>query len=138
MTSPQNQPFLTPSSPRCKDRPFRALAKVKSTVGVVFGENPFISMKIFKALAAEPILSYAIDFWGILKLPQNNAIENVHLSFCKQLIGVQNQTVNMRVFLEHGKVPLTIFAHKKCNKKLDQNCEQDTMQQCNTMQYNDH
>ena len=50
------------------------------------------------------------DFWGILKLPQNNPIENVFISFCKQLLGVQKQTTNIGVLLELGQIPLSIFA----------------------------
>ena len=55
----------------------------------------------------EPILFYT----SIRKL-QNNPIENVHLSFCKQLLGVQKQTTNTEVLLELWEDPLTIFAQQ--------------------------
>ena len=77
---------------------------MKSKVRVVF----YISLdEIFKALV-EPILLYTRDFWGIVKLLQNNQMENLHLSFCKQLLVVQKQ----QVLLELGKVPLTIFVQQ--------------------------
>ena len=79
----------------------------------------------------KPILLYTSDFWGILKLPQNNLIENLHHSFCKQLLGVQKQMTNIGMLLELGQVPLTIDAiknaiknwvriasHNKCNEMI--------------------
>ena len=75
-----------------KDRASRALMSMKYKLG--------------------PLFKNASDFWGILKLPQNNPIENLHLSFCKKLLGVQKQTTNIGVVLELGQVPLTIDAIK--------------------------
>ena len=98
-----------------KDRALRAFAKMKKKQGLLFRKYPHITMKLFKALV-EPILLYASDFWGILKLPKNNPIENVHLSFCKQLLGVQKQTTNIGVLLELGQVPLNILAQKNAIK----------------------
>ena len=76
-----------------------------------------LSTQRVKALV-EPILLYASDFWGILKLPEDNAIENVHISFCKQLLGVQKQTTNIGVLLELGQIPLRIFALKNAIKNI--------------------
>ena len=36
----------------------------------------------------------------------------MHLSFCKQLLGVQKQTTTIGVLLELGQVPLGIYAKK--------------------------
>ena len=76
----------------------------------------------------EPILLYASDFWGILKFPQNNPIENVFLSFCKQLLGVQKQTTNKGVLLELGQTSISqknsiknwtrIVTKTKCNNNV--------------------
>jgi hypothetical protein len=98
-----------------KDRALRAFSKMKNKQGMLFRKHPLISIKLFNALV-EPILLYASDFWGILKPPQNNPIENVHLSFCKQLLGVQKQTTNIGVLLELGQVPLNILAQKNAIK----------------------
>ena len=92
-----------------KDRALRALFKMKNKLGITFRKYPLVSLKLFRTLI-EPILLYASDFWGILKLPKNNPIENVFLSFCKQLLGVQKQTTNIGVLLELGQVPLSTFA----------------------------
>ena len=113
-----------------KDRASRALMSMKYKLGPLFKNKPLISIKLFNSLV-KPILLYASDFWGILKLPQNNPIENLHLSFCKQLLGVQKQTTNIGVLLELGQVPLTIDAiknaiknwvriasHNKCNEMI--------------------
>ena len=89
-------------------------------MGISFRKQPSITMKIFKSLI-EPILLYASDFWGILKMPANNPIENLYMSFCKQLLGVQKQSTNDGVLLELGQFPLIILAKKRATKKLGKN-----------------
>ena len=70
---------------------------------------------MFDALI-KPILLYNSDFWGCLKIPKNNPIENVHMRFCKELLGVQRQTTNIGVLLELGRVPLINYGIKNCIK----------------------
>ena len=94
-----------------KDRALRAFMKLKSKMGITFRKYTLVTIKLFRTLV-EPILLYASDFWGILKLPQNNPIENVFMSFCKQLLGVQKQTTNIGVLLELGQIPLSILYQK--------------------------
>ena len=98
-----------------KDRALRAFAKMKNKLGTSFQMYPLISLKLFKSLI-EPILLYVSDYWGILKIPDNNPIENVFSSFCKQLLGIQKQTTNIGVLLELGQVPLITLAHKNAIK----------------------
>ena len=98
-----------------KDRALRAFMKLKNKMGILFRKHPQVTIKLFRTLV-EPILLYASDFWGTLKLPQNNPIENVFLSFCKQLLGVQKQTTNVGVLLELGQFPLTLIAQKNAIK----------------------
>ena len=98
-----------------KDRAMRAFAKTKKKLGAFFRTKPEITLKIFKSLII-PILLYASDFWGILNLPANNPIETVHMSFCKQLLGVQKCTTNIGVLLELGEIPLMLYAKKNALK----------------------
>ena len=98
-----------------KDRALRAFMKLKNKMSINFRKHPLVTMKLFKSLI-EPILLYASDFWGILKLPKNNPIENLFLSFCKQLLGVKKQTTNVGVLLELGQIPLSIHAQKNSIK----------------------
>lgn len=98
-----------------KDRALRALAKLKNKLGISFRKHPLITLKLFKSLV-EPILLYASDFWGILKMPINNPVENLFMSFCKQLLGVQQQTTNVGVLLELGQIPMVILAQKNAIK----------------------
>ena len=98
-----------------KDRAHKAFYSMKFKLGHLFRRNPSITIKLFNALV-KPILLYASDFWGILKLPLNNPVENVHMSFCKQLLGVQKQTTNIGVLLELGQIPLSIYAKKMAIK----------------------
>ena len=60
----------------------------------------------------KPILLYASEFWGALKMPKNNPIETLYISFCKQLLGVHRTTTNNGVLLELGQIPLSIYAKK--------------------------
>ena len=114
-----------------KDRAQRALAKMKSKLGSSFRKEPLISFKLFRSLI-EPILLYASDFWGVLKMPDNNPVENLFMSFCKQLLGVQKQTTNVGVLLELGQVPLVLLAQKKALKNWvrivnGENCNPNTI-----------
>ena len=54
-----------------------------------------------------PILLYCSDYWGCLKQPKNNPISKLHLSFCKQLLGVRKQTNTSAVLLELGLTPIS-------------------------------
>ena len=72
-----------------------------------------ITLHLFDSLI-KPILLYGSDFWGCLKLPKNNPIENLQMAFCKELIGVQKQTSNLGVLIELRRIPLTIYAKKNC------------------------
>ena len=98
-----------------KDRALKAFHKLKSRMGIAFRKTPSITIKLFRSLI-EPILLYASDFWGCLKMPDNNPIEVLHLSFCKQLLGVQKQTTNDGVLLELGMVPISTLARKRAVK----------------------
>ena len=98
-----------------KDRALRAFHKLKSKMGISFRKHPRITIKLFRSLL-EPILIYASDFWGILKMPSSNPIETVHISFCKQLLGVQKQTTNDGVLLELGQIPIVMHAKKRAIK----------------------
>ena len=100
-----------------RDRALRAFHKLKTKMGITFRRTPTITIKLFRSLI-EPILLYASDFWGALKLPTNNPIETLFMSFCKQLLGVQKQTMNNGVLLELGLFPLHIVAKKKSHQKL--------------------
>ena len=56
---------------------------------------------------------------GVLKPAKNNPIENLHISICKQLIGVHKSTTNIGVLLEVGRVPLTLYARKLAIKNWE-------------------
>ena len=87
-----------------RDRAFKAYMKIKSDMGTSFNQEISTTLTLIDALV-RPILLYAGDFWGCMKLPKNNPIENLHMMMCKQLLGVQKQTTNIGVLLELGRVP---------------------------------
>ena len=98
-----------------KSRALRAYYKMKEKLGHFFRVYPLISLTLFNTLI-KPVLLYASDFWGCLKAPTNNPIENAHIMFCKHLLGVQKQTSTLGVLLELGEVPITTFSKKLCIK----------------------
>ena len=96
-----------------KDRALRAFYKLKLKLGNLFRKDLTTTLSLFNALI-KPILLYASDFWGCLKMPRNNPIENVQLRIYKEILGVQRQTCNIGVLLELGEIPITIYAQKNC------------------------
>ena len=69
----------------------KALMKMRSTLGHLFQQNMQNSIHLYNHMI-KPILLYASDSWGCVKLPKNNPIERLHDMFCKLLLGVQKQT----------------------------------------------
>ena len=98
-----------------KDRALRSYYSLKSKMGRYFMLFPTTTIHLFDT-CVKPILLYNSDFWGCLKLPKNNPIENVHMIFCKDLLGVQRQTTNVGVLLELGRTPIIYFGVKNCIK----------------------
>ena len=98
-----------------KDRAQRAYFKLKKTMGNYFRLYPSITTHIFDTLI-KPILMYNSDYWGCLKPPNNNPIENMHLKFCKELLGVHKLTATYGVLLELGRVPIMLYARKNSIK----------------------
>ena len=98
-----------------KARALKAYFKLKRKLGYFFRQYVSTTLFLFDALI-KPILLYASDFWGSLKMPRNNPIENVHIRFCKDILGVQKQTTNIGVLLELGEIPIIIYAKKNCIK----------------------
>ena len=98
-----------------KDRALKAFMKLKIKLGQMFRKYPSLTIKLFDTLI-KPILLYASDFWGLLKLPKNNPFETLFHNFCKQLLGVQKQTTNIGVLLELGLIPLKLYAEKNAFK----------------------
>ena len=100
-----------------KNRAMRAYYKLKQKLGHFFRRSIDVTLKLYNTLV-RPILLYASDYWGCLKLPVNNPIETAHMRFCKDLLGVQKQTTNVGVLLELGEVPLSVLAKNNCIKNF--------------------
>ena len=76
-----------------------------------FNQDMHVTLSLIDFLI-KPILLYCSDFWGALKPPKNNPIENLHMMMLKQLLGVQKQTSNIGVLIELGRTPLKSSATK--------------------------
>ena len=115
---------VTPSGEICtglkdlRDRALKAFMKMKRDMGPSFNKDVSVTLSLVDSLI-KPILLYCSDFWGCLKLPKTNPIENLHMMMCKQLLGVQKQTTNCGVLLELGRIPLSTFATKNAIKNWE-------------------
>ena len=101
-----------------RDRALKAFMKMRNDMGNTFNQDILGTLMLIDSLI-KPILLYASDFWGCLKLPKNNPIENLHMMMCKQLLGVQKQTTNIGVLLELGRIPLCVYASKNAIKNWE-------------------
>ena len=120
---------INPGLNDLKDRALKAFYKMKHQMGTSFRKHPLITIKLFQTLI-QPILLYASEFWGILKQPRNNPIENLHIKFCKELLGVQRQTTNAGVLLVLGQTPLSITGIKNAIKNWNRIRNDE---KCNTL-----
>ena len=59
------------------------------------------------------ILLYASEVWGIYGYTD---IDILHMTFCKLLLGVRKQTVNVAILGEVGRFPLSMLARERCLK----------------------
>ncbi len=99
-------------------RALKALAKIRKSLGSHFHSNILNTIHLFNYMV-RPILLYCSDFWGCLKQPKNNPITKLHLSFCKQLLGVRKQTNTSCVLLELGSIPILLHAIKATIKNWE-------------------
>ena len=101
-----------------KSRALKAYMSLKNKLGICFTNYPEDTIKLFDTII-KPILLYGSDFWGCLSMPNNNPIENIHLMFCKHLLGVYRNTTTDGVLLELGRHPLVIYAQKAAVKNWE-------------------
>ena len=101
-----------------RSRALKAYMSLRNKLGGHFKEYINDSITLFDTLV-KPILLYGSDFWGYLKLPANNPIENLHTQFCRHLLGVQKNTANVGVLLELGRTPLALLAKKTAVKNWE-------------------
>ena len=76
------------------------------------------SITLFDTLI-KPILLYESDFWGCLKYSANNPLDNLHMQFCKQLLGIQKNTTDVGALLELGRTLLAPDAQKAATKNWE-------------------
>ena len=77
--------------------------KMKQDLRTTFNYDLLTVLPLIDSLI-KPIILSVSDFWGCMKLPKSNPIENLHMMMCKQVLGVQKQTTNIGVLLELGRV----------------------------------
>ena len=99
-------------------RSLKAFAKLKKSLGTDFRLNISNTIHLFNYMI-RPILLYCSDFWGCLKTPKNNPIDSLHLSFCKQVLGVHKRTSTDGVLQELGLFPLPLQAMKMAIKNWE-------------------
>ena len=94
-----------------RSRALKAYMAMKNKLGVCFRDHVNDTLSLFDSLI-KPILLYGSDFWGCLKLPNNNPVENLYMQFLRQVLGVQKNTTSVGVLLEIGRTPLKLEAQR--------------------------
>ena len=94
-----------------RSRALKAYMALKNKLGTCFRDHIDDTIGLFDAMI-KPILLYGSDFWGCLKTPKNNPVENLYMQFCRQILGVQKNTTTMGVLLELGRTPLMLEARR--------------------------
>ena len=90
-------------------------------MGKSFNDNIPTALSLYDALI-KPILTYASDFWGCLKLPQNNPIETLHLKVLKQILCVcAKATHQYWSLLRIGQDTPVYRVHETRDEKLGEN-----------------
>ena len=107
-----------------RSRALKAYMSLKNKLGASFRNHVDDTIGLFDSLV-RPILLYGSDFWGCLKLPHNNPIENLHMHFCRQILGVQKNTSTKGVLLELGRTPLVHEARRLSIKNWERIRNQD-------------
>ena len=104
------------------DKGAKALFPLVSTIKT-FDLPPMLSLALFRQLIS-PILTYGCEIWGsytqhqlrsmeldkcfISEYAVDNEIENVHLKFCKMLLGVKRNCSSLAVLGDLGKISVTM------------------------------
>ena len=80
-------------------------------MGESFNQDVETALGLYDSMI-KPILTYASDFWGCLKLPtQNkNPVEIMQMKVFKVILGVHKQDTNSGVLLELGGPPSILSA----------------------------
>ena len=77
------------------------------------------------------ILTYGAEVWGKIGLSDNSPIEQVHLKFCKSILGVRRNASNLAARAELGRYPLWIEVYIRIYayyKRLVREIPEDSLQ----------
>ena len=100
-----------------RSRALKAYMALKNKLGISFRDHVDDTIGLFDSLV-KPILLYGSDFWGCLKQPKNNPIENLHMQFCRQILGVQRNATNSGVLYLNRTDSPPSRSPKTINQKL--------------------
>ena len=69
-------------------------------------------LSLFDAMVV-PILLYCSEVWGIYNFTD---VDKIHIRFCKNILGVKQQTPNACIYGELGRYPLSVIAKERSIK----------------------
>ena len=90
----------------------KALFKLKADLGTFFRSDIALTMKLFDSLI-KPILLYGSEIWGAdnkNETKDNDPLEQVHIKFCKMVLGTSKTSVNNACRGELGRYPIELFS----------------------------
>ena len=123
-----NGNFVSTSENLCM-RGWKAFFKIKSALKDV-DAFPKLKLKLFDVLI-RPVICYNSEIWGIMNNVFNSKsisqfwdrvtklnVETFHLKFCKGLLGVHPNAINVAVMGELGRLPIFLSIIKSALKYL--------------------
>jgi len=90
----------------------KSLLIIRKIQGICGNIPVGVCFKLFDKMVA-PILLYGSEVWGY---DSRIDIENVHIKFCKYVLGLSRNTPNCAVLGECGRVPLAVVYMSRCIK----------------------
>ena len=88
----------------------KAFYSLRKNMGTSFRRHIPLTLQLFNTLI-KPILTYGSEIWGFNTTKYNelrDPIEQVHMKFCKQILGVSKRAVNKACRGEIGSFPVIV------------------------------
>lgn len=94
----------------------KALFKMRSYYPISLQSKLKTSMKLFDSLIL-PVITYCCEIWSQnLSHSKTNLVENLHNSFCKQILGLSSKASNSATKAELGRFPIINPIHTRMLK----------------------
>ena len=87
------------------------------------------------------VVTYSADIWVIYQFKE---VKNLHIKFCKRILGVGKQAMNITILWEQGRFPLSICLERSLKYWLEIKCNSNSLmhrifqEQCHMLNNNNN